>query len=463
MADKFPLIIDGVVRIPKVAITRGEYLRLLEELTLTYKPPEGGMGQEKIVYCLQEENGWLSIPRQYGMNRFGRDPRFQLDDRRVYPSANDVRMLLPLDNSSGRDQVKFVDKFIKEIELNGLGAIGCARPGFGKTVCACALIEHFKTPVIIFVRKSFLMNQWRERIQQFLGIETGHVQQDICDFRDRRIVLAMVQSLASRRYEDDLYTSFGLAIHDEVHGMSCETWDRASRQFNTKYNAGISATPRRSDKLENVFFWNIGPIAVRMLEQPIKPNVYRICFRANIPKHEIGYPQTRRGRTVWKLNQSKAITILTNIKERTEWIAEEIVKSARAGRKMLILSDRLDHLREMKDLTDAELKSEPIRADFYIGGRKQEDLDKAAECEIIYATFAMAKEALDIPTLDTLFMTTPKSDVEQAVGRIQRPHEGKKHPLVVDICDTVDCFYGGQKKRLYFYRANGFNVTDVGF
>ncbi len=93
---------------------------------------------------------------------------------------------------------------------------------------------------------------------------------------------------------------------------------------------------------------------------------------------------------------------------------------------------------------------------YYLGGMKLEALKKSESCKIIIATYAMAAEGLDIKTLTTLFMVTPRTDVIQAVGRILR--QKHKQPLIIDFIDTHDCFKKQWSKRLSYYRKCDYTV-----
>jgi superfamily II DNA or RNA helicase len=120
-----------------------------------------------------------------------------------------------------------------------------------------------------------------------------------------------------------------------------------------------------------------------------------------------------------------------------------------------VLSERLAHLEDIEKaigrLWPAGVEKLPT-IDYYVGGRSEKEREIAAKARVILATSQFASEGLDIPALDTLVLGTPMSDVEQAVGRILRPFEGKKPPIVVDIRDDrVPLFRGlGDKRdRLY--------------
>ena len=101
-------------------------------------------------------------------------------------------------------------------------------------------------------------------------------------------------------------------------------------------------------------------------------------------------------------------------------------------------------------------------AALYLGGMKEEELETSSRAKIIVATYSMAQEGLDIPVLDTLVMTTPHSDVTQAVGRIMRETPGKVNaPLIIDIVDRWSVFNSMYRKRCVIYKTAGFRTSDL--
>jgi hypothetical protein len=93
---------------------------------------------------------------------------------------------------------------------------------------------------------------------------------------------------------------------------------------------------------------------------------------------------------------------------------------------------------------------------FYIGGMKDEDLKKSESKKIILATFSMAAEALDIKSLTSLFLASPKSDIVQAVGRILR--EKHSNPLIIDLIDNHEVFLNQFTKRRAFYNEKNYKI-----
>jgi len=100
---------------------------------------------------------------------------------------------------------------------------------------------------------------------------------------------------------------------------------------------------------------------------------------------------------------------------------------------------------------------------YYVGGMKEKDLKATESKKVVMATYAMAQEALDIKTLTTLIMATPKTDIEQAVGRILRQRHAHMNPIVVDIVDTHEPLKVQWKKRVAFYKKQNYKVVYTTF
>jgi superfamily II DNA or RNA helicase len=128
------------------------------------------------------------------------------------------------------------------------------------------------------------------------------------------------------------------------------------------------------------------------------------------------------------------------------------------GRKVLILSDRIEHLKTLnKRLIDREITT----TDFYIGGMKQKSLKIAETAQVIFASYGMASEALDIPDLNTLFMVTSRREVEQAVGRVIRKIDPNVRPMIYDFTDQLPTFVRQGLHRRKLYKKLGFEVKII--
>jgi superfamily II DNA or RNA helicase len=115
-------------------------------------------------------------------------------------------------------------------------------------------------------------------------------------------------------------------------------------------------------------------------------------------------------------------------------IIEELLKAVEAGRKVVVLSERRRHLDTLEAMF-SKVKPKNISTGFYVGGMKQVELDKSELADVVWGTYQMSSEGLDIPSLDTAFFATPMSDVEQAAGRVMREYDDKKRPVITDFID----------------------------
>jgi predicted helicase len=117
-------------------------------------------------------------------------------------------------------------------------------------------------------------------------------------------------------------------------------------------------------------------------------------------------------------------------------------------RQFLILSDRKQHLEDMYNIGISNINS----IGYYIGGMKKEKLKENESCKILLGTYPMANEGLDIPSLNGLVLSTPKSDIIQSIGRICRIKHNNIQPLIIDIVDRFSIFENQSKKRFAVYK-----------
>lgn len=404
----------------------------------------------------REVGNELWIPRAL-VHKYGNN---NVEDNTVLGSSVDFKSKIVLGPTETRteNQKSFVDSLEDALRRKG-GAIGQAAPGFGKTVCALEVIARLGRTTAVLVHKSFLMNQWIERIHDCFDIsddDIGFVQQDRCEYEGKKIVMIMVQSLLAREYPKSLYEYFGTVVVDEVHRFGAVEFRKAITKFPAKYRLGVTATPDRSDGLEEVFFSHIGDIAAigDTSKRRMKATVHLVDSKVQPTDLQLRMMQDFRK----KLNLTKVTSYLIEHEGRTRRICRLILNALKAGRKVMVLSSRREHLNSIYERMKLDMAKANVRftIGYYVGGMSERDLTISATRHLILATFQMAAEGLDIPDLDTLFLVTPKGDIEQAVGRILREHPDKKNPMVVDITDNaIPLCVGLTRKRLRQYHKTG--------
>ena len=159
------------------------------------------------------------------------------------------------------------------------------------------------------------------------------------------------------------------------------------------------------------------------------------------------------------VNRPKTINKITTIGRRNKFIIDMIEEVLQEdSRKILVLSDRIEHLQTLKTRLD---EREIASTDFYIGGMKQKLLKIAENAQVIFASYGMASEALDIPDLNTLFMVTSRREVEQAVGRVIRKIVPNVRPLIYDFTDQLPSFVRQGYNRRKLYRKLGFEIKII--
>jgi superfamily II DNA or RNA helicase len=388
------------------------------------------------------------IPRYFGLENYG-----EPDDYRI-PDGEHINLDFNGSLRPYQEQIvqSYISKVNDKIGGGGLIEVGC---GAGKTVCALNIISRIKRKTLIIVHKGFLLNQWVERIEQFLPhARVGKIQGKIIDIENKDIVIGMLQSLSMKEYDASLFQSFGLTVIDECHHISSEVFCRSLIKIVTKFTLGLSATMERKDGLSHVFKMFLGEIVFSQEREPDESVlVQAIEYRVNDDEfNETTYDY--RGNPQY----STMITKLCDYSRRTEFILEVLKKELQVhpSQQIMILGQNKSILIYLHDAIEhRQLAS----VGYYVGGMKEEQLKKSEEKQVIIATYAMASEGLDIKTLTTLFLATPRTDITQSVGRILRVKHNR--PLIVDFIDTHDVFQNQWKKRLAFYRKNKYRVLHT--
>jgi len=426
----------------KNAISDSDKETLLSDLTVKPNIPKAIV--KAVPYPVyRESSSKYYLPRFYGIQLFG-------DDYETKIKKGDG-IDIDFKGNLREYQVSIVDKYVNYVGNIGGGLLEIDT-GLGKTVIGLNIIARLKKKTLIIVHKDFLMNQWIERIQEFLpGARIGKIQGKIIDIKDKDIVIAMLQSLSMKVYENNVFEDFGFSIIDEVHHLGAEVFCQAFLKFNTTYCLGLSATMNRKDGLSKVFKMFIGDIIhVEKREITTTLTVKAIDYVNNDPDfNEMVY--NFRGDPLY----STMISKLCNFSNRSEFIIDVIKNEfiIDPDQQMILLAHNKSLLQYLYDaVSHRNINS----VGFYVGGMKQEALKESESKKIILATYSMASEGLDIKTLTTLLLASPKTDIVQAIGRILRTKH--TNPLVIDIVDNHDIFQNQFSKRRQYYNKQKYSI-----
>lgn len=433
----------------KESLSVHELAALRTELTVAPFVPKDFQAVQKPApfKVFVESTKKIYVPKAYGLKKFG-PPKV---NKMVAESYTDISV--PFAGRLRQEQQPAVDQLLvacrDPLRMGGILNVFC---GGGKTTMALYCITKLAKKTLIIVHKDFLLNQWKERIDAFVpDARVGLIKAKVIDVKNKDIVLASLQSLSMKEYDPAVFDGFGTVVIDEVHHTSAEVFSQALRKVCFPYTIGLSATINRKDGLGKVFMWHLGEVVYRSTKRVDDVDVHVHDYYDHSPSYS-----TEHYIMGDKPNMARMINNICAFEPRTQFVIKELecVLQAEPNRRVLILSDRRNHLERMHKA----LKERGYDVGLYYGGLKLE------ECEnkpIIVATFAIAAEGYDQPGLDTLVLASPKSDVVQAVGRILRdkPQDRKHTPLIIDIVDNFSIFRSQGQKRTKYYRSMGYTIT----
>jgi superfamily II DNA or RNA helicase len=325
------------------------------------------------------------------------------------------------------------------------------------TIVSLMIAKELGRKTLILVHTKVLLKQWEERISSAIeGAKVGIIQGKNFDIEDKDFVIAMLQTIVSKSkgFDYKTFESFGTLLVDESHHIASPTFQKALPKLGLKYKIGLSATPKRADGMENVFYYYLGnPIQHHVKLENIETIVKNVYYY-----DPDNYEEVRKwngGYDLHKMNEQ----VIDN-RFRNMFIVKNAYEYAKLGRQIIILSTRRNHLLKMEKMLFKKCHEENITIGLYLGGMKSEELEVSSKCNIILATYQLVSEGTDIPTLNTLIMAAPKKEIEQVVGRIQRAKNNFK-PLVLDICDDYSVFANQNRYRNRWYKKGNYIIEKV--
>ena len=417
-------------------------------------PNAPGAGNVASFAVYRENSKKFYIPRALGFELFGEPTENNLHE------GTDCSERLKFKGSLRAEQMRPVNAFLAAAQdprkRGGIISLQC---GGGKTVCALHILCALGKKTLIICHKEFLLNQWKERITQFIPTaRIGLIKAQKLVTVDCDIVLASLQSLSMKEYDPKIFLDFGFVCVDEAHHIGAEVFVQALPKVTASIFLGLSATLDRKDGLRKVFEWFLGKVVNEITLRTDKELLVKMIKYYDTDS-EYGII-----RSLWngKPNSAAMVTDICSYEPRIVRIIEEYTTLIKKepGRKTLVLSGRREHLNMLENaFIDAGYTS----IGFYVGGMKEADLKKSESRDIILATYSMAAEGMDIPVLNTLILASPIGDIEQSVGRIQRqkPHERQYVPYIIDMWDQYALFQTQGLRHMKFYKKNGYSFVSA--
>jgi superfamily II DNA or RNA helicase len=319
--------------------------------------------------------------------------------------------------------------------------------GWGKTFTALHLAHKFGQKTLVITHTAALRDQWCEEIAVLFGTQPGVIGGGRIDHADHFITVANIQTLA--KHAGDLAKEFGCIILDEAHHCPATTFAQTVDAFHARYRIALSGTMIRKDGKHIVFPDYFGPLVYK------PPQSHTLTPTVHIVKSGI----TLKPGVTWVEKVSELLE-----SEKYRWFIAELAQMhISAGHSVLVIADRVEFLHKVKEYIgedctvvtgDTEYEERQLVKQQILSGEKR----------AIAGSRQIFSEGISINSLSCVILAAPMSNdslLEQIVGRVQRMHDGKLNPLVVDINFAGYADKKQNNDRLALYLRKGWQVVTV--
>ena len=350
-----------------------------------------------------------------------------------------------------------------EKAYDGLYGILESKAGSGKTQMGIALIREYGRRALWVTHTADLLKQSKDRALQYMDKDLiGTITEGKVNI-GTGVTFATVQTLSKldlSQYKD----MWDLIIVDECHRVcgsptQLTMFAKVLNSLSARHKYGLSATVHRADGMIKATKALLGDVVYSVPDEAVADKVMQV----GIKPVGTGIGINREClNTDGTLNYTKLINYLCSNIDRNHLIRDCIV--VEADKACLILSDRLCHLETLLNLLPPKLKDKAVMISGKMTTKKGklereqaiEDM-RTGKKKYLFATYSLAKEGLDVPRLERLFLTTPQKDfavITQSIGRIARVHDGKADPVCYDFVDNISFLIKSYKKRCTTYKKN---------
>lgn len=348
---------------------------------------------------------------------------------------------------------------------NGILVAPC---GSGKTQMGLEAVARIGGKTLWLTHTTDLLTQSMNRAKQCFGLpssEYGTITAGKVNVGNT-LTFATVQTASNidlLQYRDE----WDCIVVDECHkavGSPTQMmmFYKVLSALSARYKIGLTATPYRADGLERCMFALLGDIIHKVPQSAVAGNTVPVRVKFINTGYTPDIDDITDGDGT--LNYAKLIGDITENKDRNAVIVGEIQRAAQNGG-VLVLSDRLQHLDSMEKRLCAVLPYRTARLGIATTKAEKErrariltDLNNGA-LNVVFATYKLAKEGLDVPNLRTVVLSCPvkdKTTVIQSAGRVARKADGKDFGTVIDFSDDFGLLYGYEKKRRGYYKKNSY-------
>ncbi len=384
----------------------------------------------RVIKNFEEDENYLKLPRGliYQISKYldVNKVDFKIDDKTYCEEIETKKVLFELRS----EQQEAIDRMLKK-----RFSICVAPPGFGKTLLGAKMFEQRACSTLIIVNKNMLLDQWRDRFVEYFDYKRADIGflGKSKNKLNGKIDVATMQSLKN---SPEIINNYSFVIVDECHHIPAVTFEQIVKQFYGKYILGLSATPKRKDGLDPILFQQLGDISYEYKKKKTFNNKLEIIRTDFISEAD---------------NYATLINELCVDETRNGLIIEQI--KLHQDRKILILTDRIEHINALEKLLENE-QIDYVSIHGSMSKKEQSEKIKLVESKsLILATTSYFGEGIDFPHLNTIIFATPISYYGRLIQYLGRIGRGNQECLAIDFLDNKNAMLNSAyKKRLEGYK-----------
>lgn len=384
----------------------------------------------RVIKNFEEDENYLKLPRGliYQISKYldVNKVDFKIEDKTYCEEIETKKVLFELRS----EQQEAIDRMLKK-----RFSICVAPPGFGKTLLGAKMFEQRACSTLIIVNKNMLLDQWRDRFVEYFDYKRADIGflGKSKNKLNGKIDVATMQSLKN---SPEIINNYSFVIVDECHHIPAVTFEQIVKQFYGKYILGLSATPKRKDGLDPILFQQLGDISYEYKKKKTFNNKLEIIRTDFISEAD---------------NYATLINELCVDETRNGLIIEQI--KLHQDRKILILTDRIEHINALEKLLENE-QIDYVSIHGSMSKKEQSEKIKLVESKsLILATTSYFGEGIDFPHLNTIIFATPISYYGRLIQYLGRIGRGNQECLAIDFLDNKNAMLNSAyKKRLEGYK-----------
>ncbi len=480
--ETIEIVKANMLFIPKAGISQ-KALNRMKQLA-AFKNPEfykaqamrlSTFNKPRVISCADEIDEYLCLPRGCENDLIDLLKETNVKTDWIFKTNSGRQIDVTFKGTLRDDQPAAVS----ELLANKTGVL-CGTTAFGKTVAAINIIAERKVNTLILVNKVSLVNQWKEKLTEFLTISKNlepeqqsnkNLKNFIGQIGDGKqirtgiIDIAIMQSLTRMREVKEFVKDYGMVIVDECHHVPAFSFEMILKNVNAEFVYGLSATPERKDGHHPIIFMHCGPIRFRddaKKQAEKRPFEHYIIPRfTSFRIHSLN----EKAEKDWTINDLYA-ALVTN-ETRNQQITDDVVECYKNGRNCLVLTERIEHVKILSTEI-GKIIPDVISVTGGMGTKEtREILEKITTAPVdkpivLVASGRFIGEGFDEPRLDTLFLAMPiswKGTLQQYAGRLHRLFAGKNEVLIYDYVDIhVQVFEKMYNRRLSGYASIGYKA-----